>query len=103
MQIICVFGLFNDISTSVVYSIPKRSLLKTSKGTIYYYGEENGVHTFPKGISSKVKVIAWLEFELAYYNSEVSRFNHYATVINFGIKINHKGWRAVKQTNITKP
>ena len=30
-----------------------------------------------KGICSKVNVITWLEFELAYYNSAVCRFNHY--------------------------
>ena len=38
-----------------------------------------GIHTFPKGICPKVNVIARLEFELAYYNSAVQRFNHYAT------------------------
>ena len=37
------------------------------------------VHTFPKGICPKVNVIARLENELAYYDSAVHRFNHYAT------------------------
>ena len=38
-----------------------------------------GVHTFPKGICPKVKVIARLGYELAYYDSAVHRFNHYIT------------------------
>ena len=35
-----------------------------------------GVHSFPKGICPKVNVIARLEYELAYYDSAVNRFNH---------------------------
>ena len=42
--------------------------------------EDKGVHAFPKGICSKVYIIAELEFELAFYNSVVHRFNHYTTV-----------------------
>ena len=34
------------------------------------------VHTFPNGICPKVNVIARLEYELAYYDSAVHRFNH---------------------------
>ena len=37
--------------------------------------EDKGVHTFPKGICPKVNVKARLEFELAYYDSAVHRFN----------------------------
>ena len=37
------------------------------------------VHTFPKGICPQVNVIARLEYKLAYYDSAVHRFNHYAT------------------------
>ena len=37
------------------------------------------VDIFPKGICPKVNVIAWLEYELAYYDSAVHRFNHYTT------------------------
>ena len=40
-----------------------------------------GVHTFPKGICPKVNVIARLEYELAYYDFAVHRFNHYTTRI----------------------
>ena len=37
------------------------------------------VHIFPKGINPKVNVIAWLEFELAYYDFAVEHVSHYAT------------------------
>ena len=39
------------------------------------------VHTFPKGISPKVNVIARLEFELAYYDVTVHYVSHYDTGI----------------------
>ena len=35
------------------------------------------VHTFPKGICPKMNVTAQLEFELAYYDSALQRFNYY--------------------------
>ena len=41
--------------------------------------EDKGVHTFPKGIFPKVNIIVRLEYELAYYDSAVHRFNHYTT------------------------
>ena len=41
--------------------------------------EDKGVHTFPKGICPKMNIIARLEYELAYYDSVVHRFNHYTT------------------------
>ena len=41
--------------------------------------EDKGVHTFPKGICPKGNVIARLEYELAYYDFAVNRFNHYTT------------------------
>ncbi len=44
-----------------------------------YSWEDMGSHTFPKGICPKVNVIVRLEFELAYYDSTVHRFNHYTT------------------------
>ena len=37
------------------------------------------VLTFPKGICPKVNVIAQLEYELAYNDSAVNRFDHYTT------------------------
>ena len=43
--------------------------------------EDKGVHTFPKGICPKVNVIVRLEYELAYYDSAVHRFNQYTTRI----------------------
>ena len=38
-----------------------------------------GFIPFPKGICPKVNVIARLEFEFAYFDSIVHRFNHYTT------------------------
>ena len=46
---------------------------------LFYNWEEKGVHTFPKGIFPKVNVISRLEYELAYYDSAVHRFNYYTT------------------------
>ena len=40
---------------------------------------DKGVHTFPKGISSKVNVTMRLEFELIYFGVAVQHFSHYAT------------------------
>ena len=40
-------------------------------------GEGKGVHTFPKSISLKVNVIAWLEFKLTHHNVTGKRINHY--------------------------
>ena len=34
-------------------------------------GGDKGVHTFPKGISPKVNIIVWLEFELFYFEATV--------------------------------
>ena len=42
-------------------------------------GRIRGVHTFPNGIFPNVNVIARLEYELAYYDSAVHRFNNYTT------------------------
>ena len=41
--------------------------------------EYKGIHTFTKGICPKVNAMARLEFELAYYDSAVQRFNQYTT------------------------
>ena len=38
-----------------------------------------GVHTFPKGINSKVDVIAQLEFELCNYDIAVEHASYYTT------------------------
>ena len=65
--------LFNGISTFLGY-------LRTVEEQMWYYlthsWKDKGVHTFPKGICPKVNVIALLEFELVYYDSDVKRFNH---------------------------
>ena len=64
------FLCFNGTSTFVGYLMPKLFS--------YCWGDKE-VHTFPKSICSKVNVIAQLEYELAYYDSAVHRFNHYTT------------------------
>ena len=71
------------IWTRVAVSISYDDNHYTMGTSIFYYlthsWEDKGVHTFPKGICSKVNVIAQLEFELASYDSAVHRFNHYTT------------------------
>ena len=58
-----------------------KAILQEEQSWYYliYRWEDKGVHTFPKGICPKVNVIARLEYELAYYDSTVHRFNHYTT------------------------
>ena len=71
---------FNGISTFAGYLMPKTFSKKNRSGTTSPIGGRiKGVHAFPKGISPKVNVIERLEFELAYYDSGVRRFNHYTT------------------------
>ena len=74
------FLWINGISTPCRLFNAKAILLEEQ---YWYYlthsWEDKGVHTFPKGICPKVNVIARLEYELAYYDSAVHRFNHYTT------------------------
>ena len=52
-------SLFNGISTFVNYLMPKSSLEKDNSGAILSIAwRYKGVHTFPKGISPKMNVIA---------------------------------------------
>ena len=39
------------------------------------------VHIFPKSISPNMNLIAWLDFQLVYYDVTGQHFNHYATKI----------------------
>ena len=60
--------------------MPKPLSEKNSSGYYLTHSwKDKGVHNFPKGICPKGNVTAWLEYELAYYDSAVHRFNHYAT------------------------
>ena len=52
---------------------------RTVVGLFTHSWEDRVAHTFPKGIYSKVNIIARLEFELAYYDFAIHRFNHYTT------------------------
>ena len=69
-------SLFNGISTLFRLFNAKAILLEEQYYSTHSW-EDKGVHTFPKGICSKVNVIARLEYELAYYDSAVHRYNHY--------------------------
>ena len=40
---------------------------------------DKGIYTFPKGVSLRVNMIAWLEFEFAYFEAAVRHFDFYAT------------------------
>ena len=67
----CIYGLvglvslFNGISTSVCYLMPKPSLKKKSSDTIQLIAGwgDNKAQTFEKNINPKANVIARLEFE----------------------------------------
>ena len=51
------------------------------EGQSWYYltsrWEDKEIHSFPKGICLKVIAIERLQFELAYCDFAVQRFNHY--------------------------
>ena len=74
--------MFNGTSTFMGYLMPMPSLEKNGK---YYKthscggGTDEEVHTFLKGISSKMNVIERLKFEHAYHDLAVQHFSHYAT------------------------
>ena len=55
----------------------------SEKKQYWYYlthsWEDKEIHTFPKGICPKVNTIVRLEYEHAYYDSAVHRFNYYIT------------------------
>ena len=73
-------SLFNGISTLFRLFNAKAILLEEHKWCYLTHSwEDKGVHIFPKGICPKVNVIARLEYELAYFDSAVNRFNHYTT------------------------
>ena len=42
-----------------------------------YLEGDKEVHIFPKGISPKGNIIAWLEFELAFYDVEDQHVSHF--------------------------
>ena len=74
------FLCFNEISNLCMLFNPKTILLEEQSWYhLTHSCKDKGVHTFPEGICLKVNVIARLEFELAYYDSAVHRFNHYTT------------------------
>ncbi len=75
-------SLFNGISNLFRLFNANAKAIVLEEQLWYYLThslEDKGVHTFPKGICPKVNIIARLEYELAYYDSAVHRFNHYTT------------------------
>ena len=58
-------------------SFNAKAIIQEEQYYLTHSWEDKGVHTFPKDICPKVNVIAWLEYELSYYDSAVHRFNHY--------------------------
>ena len=55
----------------------------------YYVTQSYGnlrIHTFPKGVSLKVNVIAWLEFELTYFKAPVQHFSTEVPQIYLNVK-----------------
>ena len=77
-----IFSLLNGISASLFNA--KAILLEEQ---YWYYLihslEDKRVYIFRKGICPKMNVIAWLEFELAYYDFAVHRFNHKSMKVIF--------------------
>ena len=71
-------SLFNGIST-LFRLFNAKAILLEEQYYLTHSWEDKEVHIFPKGICPKVNIIAWLENELAYYDSVVHRFNHYTT------------------------
>ena len=79
------FFVFNGISTFVGLFNAEAILFEEQWSYYLTHSlEDEGVHTFLKGICPKVNVIERLEYELAYYDSVVHRFNHYTTRITPG-------------------
>ena len=75
------FGFFVKWHINSFKVILQKAILQKEQSWYYltHSWEDKGFHTFPKGICPKVKVIAPLEYELAYNDSAVHRFNHYTT------------------------
>ena len=59
--------------------------------------KDKRVYIFPQSIYSKVNVIVRLEFELAYYDSIVYRFNHYTTrILSKSVSVKIKLYENIK-------
>ena len=76
-SLIGLVSLFNGISN--LFRLFNAKAILEEQYYLTHSWEDKGVHTVPKGIFPKVNIIALLENELAYYDSEIHRFNHYTT------------------------
>ena len=70
-RLVGLVSLFKGISTFVGCLMPKTPLSKNRSDT-YRWGYKE-FHTFRRGINLKVKVIAWLVFEPAYFETTIKR------------------------------
>ena len=70
---VCLFNLCRLFNAKALFQEEQSGYYLT-----HSWGDK-GVHTFSKGICPKVNVIDRLEFELAFSDSAVHRFNHYTT------------------------
>ena len=61
---------------SWVYLMPNLFLLNNIRATISSIAGYIRHYILPKGTNTKVNVIVWLEFELAYYDVEVKHVSH---------------------------
>ena len=74
-----VYFLFDNTSTFTGYLIPLKKPLKKDPPPRTMIQPITGVQTFPKLLIKKVIVIAWLEFELTYFEAAIQHYNSYAT------------------------
>ena len=76
-----MISLFNDISTAVGYLIPNPFFENNSSDSIQPIAWR--FNTFSKVIGLIVNMIAWLEFETAYFEAAVQYFNHFFLDLNW--------------------
>ena len=84
---VCVHAVFIYMCESLVWFLLFNGIFNTRAiiteeqkwYCLTHSWEDKGVHTFPKGICSKVNIIARLGYELTYYESADQCFMHYTT------------------------
>ena len=99
--------VFYDLTTFADYLIPKPSLENKNINAIYFISRRNkGIHTFRKGVTSKVNVIARLEFELTNWHLMVQHFSNYSNcskyIPNIRSKIQEIYWFVAKKFTMQK-
>ena len=77
----CSVSLFNGISNILGWFNAKAILVEEELLFKPELSGDKNVHTFLKSVCPKVNEMAWLEFELIYYDVTVQLISHYATGI----------------------